>query len=302
MHSTRRDILQSAAVLSLWAMPAWAATPAALPRRTIPGKNESLPVIGLGSSKAVAQLQTDGTGPLTGVLRALVAHGGSVVDTWPRDAANDAVLGKILETPDLRKPLFVTSKIDQKGKEAGIAQFRQTQKLYGRKQLDLVQIFSLTDLKTHWPTLKQWKAEGDARYIGATVAEYGLYDQMEDFLRHEQPDFIQVNYSVKERKAEDAILPLARDRGVGVIINRPFMNGDFFKRFAEKPLPPWAKEIGCDNWGDFSLKYILPNPSVTCVLTETTNPDHLTENMQGAFGTMPDAATRKRMAAFIDQA
>jgi len=300
MPQTRRTVLHGMAAMSaLRVAPAKSAE--LLPRRLIPGTRESLPVIGLGSSKGVEQIATDGPAPMTHVLEALIAHGGSVVDTWPRNPAHDAVFGKILATPAFAGKLFVTGKVDRKGKDAGIAQFRETLQLYGRKQLDLVQIFSLTDLDTHWPSLKEWKAAGQTRYIGATVSSETLYDQMEAFLRREKPDIIQVNYSVTERNAEKTILPLARDRGVGVIINRPFMNGNYFQKLQSRKLPDFAAEIGCDNWADFSLKYILPNPAVTCVLTETTNPDHLVENMNGAFGKMPDAGLRKRMADFMDQ-
>jgi diketogulonate reductase-like aldo/keto reductase len=151
--------------------------------------------------------------------------GGKLVDTWPRNADNDAAVGRVIAAPDLRDRLFVTTKIDQAGKEAGIAQFRQTQRLYGRETLDLVQIFSLTDLDTHWPSLKEWKLAGQARYIGVTVAESRLYAQLEAFLARETPDFVQMNYSITEREVEDRLLPLAADRGAAVLINRPFMNG-----------------------------------------------------------------------------
>ena len=140
-----------------------------------------------GIEQGRAEIATKGQEPLAGVLRSLVAHGGRVVDTWPRNADNDAGFGRVIGEPDLRDKLFVTTKIDQVGKEVGIAQFRQTQRLYGREKLDLVQIFSLTDLDTHWPSLKEWKAAGHARYIGVTVAEAGLYERLEQFLGARSP-------------------------------------------------------------------------------------------------------------------
>jgi len=235
------------------------------------------------------------------VLRTFCIHGGSLVDTWPRDGANDTRLGSILAMPLLRDKLFVTAKIDRTGKAAGLAQFRETQRHYGRQQIDLLQVFSLTDIRTHWPTLQAIKAAGEARFIGATVSEDALHGELEAFLRRERPDFIQVNYSIRERKAEARILPLARDRGVGVIVNRPFMNRDLLARLAGRPMPDWARAAGIANWPAFALKYVLPHPAVTAVLTETTNPAHLTENMQAAHGPMPDTATRNRMTAFMDQ-
>jgi len=272
-----------------------------MPRRTIPSTGEELPVIGLGSSKPVSEIATRGPGPLASVLRELVAHGGKLVDTWPRNAENDAGFGRVINEPDLRDALFVTTKIDQVGAAAGTRQFRDTQRLYGRDTLDLTQIFSLTDLDTHWPNLKEWKAAGDTRYIGVTVAEYGLYDQLKSFLGRENPDFVQINYSITERRAEDELLPMLQDRGIAVIINRPFMNGSYFDRLENEPLPAWTAEFDCETWAHFSLKYILANPAVTCVLTETSNPVHMAENSMAAFGATPSAAARARMREFIDR-
>jgi diketogulonate reductase-like aldo/keto reductase len=299
---TRREFLALATACgALGAAPRRTFAQGQMPQRMIPRTGEALPVIGLGSSKVVSEIATNGTEPVAEVLRALVANGGRLVDTWPRNAENDSGFGRVINAPDLRDKLFVTTKIDQKGKDAGIAQFRQTQREYGRDTLDLVQIFSLTDLDVHWPTLRAWKDAGDARYIGVTVAAYELYDQLEDFLRRETPDFVQMNYSITERRAEERLLPLAADRGAAVVINRPFMNGTYFSRLQNTPLPDWASEVGCDTWAQFSLKYILANPNVTCVLTETSNPRHMAENAQTSFGTMPDAPARARMRAFIDQ-
>jgi diketogulonate reductase-like aldo/keto reductase len=303
--TTRRDFVAGAATMAAWlgagaALPGAALAQAALPQRKIPSSGEMLPVIGLGSSKVVEQIATHGTEPVAAVLEALVAAGGKLIDTWPRNAANDSGLGRVLSSPSLRDKLFVTTKIDKPGKDVGIAQFRETQQLYQRKQLDLVQIFSLTDLATHWPTLQALKAAGEARYIGVTVAEERLYDELEAFLKREKPDFVQMNYSVTERRSEQRLLPLAAERGVAVLINRPFMNGAYFAKLERRPLPDWTKTFGCDSWAQFSLKYILANPAVTCVLTETTNPAHLRDNVSAAFGAMPDEAARGRMRELID--
>ena len=146
-----------------------------------------------------------------------------------------------------------------------------------------------------------WKASEEARYIGVTVARERLYEDLERFLRSEKPDFVQINYSITERAAEKRMLPMCQDQGIAVIINRPFMNGEFFQKLGDRPLPEWAAEFDCESWAQFSLKYILPHPAITCVLTETSNPAHMAENARAAFGRMPDAAERKRMAAVIDQ-
>jgi diketogulonate reductase-like aldo/keto reductase len=280
-------------------LPASSLAAEAMPRRRIPGKDESLPIIGLGSSKPVSQIAERGPGPITGVLRALVDAGGSVVDTWPRNPANDAVLGDVINLPDLRDELFVASKIDRTGRDAGLAQFQETLELYQRDQLDLLQIFSLTDLDTHWKTLRELKDDGKARYIGVTVASESLYDELAAFIGREQPDFVQINYSITEREAESRMLPMLADRGIGVIINRPFVNGDYFARLGDRPLPEWTAEFDCESWAQFSLKYILPHPAVTCVLTETSSASHMAENARAALGGMPDEAQRERMREFI---
>jgi diketogulonate reductase-like aldo/keto reductase len=300
-NTSRRDFLALLSMLPVTGLaPAAAFAQQNMPVRRIPSTGESLPVVGLGSSKVVEEIAKNGEEPLRQVLRTLVAHGGKVVDTWPRNADNDGRFGRVINEPEFRDRLFVTTKIDQAGKDAGIAQLRQAQRLYGRKVIDLAQIFSLTDLDTHWPTLREWKASGAARYIGVTVADARLYAQLESFLRRERPDFVQVNYSITERQSEERMLPLVAERGVALVINRPFMNGAYFRRLEGKPLPQWAAALGCTTWAQFSLKYILANPAVTCVLTETSNPKHMEENASTAFGPMPDDAARKRMREFID--
>ena len=183
-------------------------------------------------------------------------------------------------------------------RSVGIKQFRDALRNYQRDVIDLVQIFSLTDLDTHWPSLKEWKAEGAARYIGVTVSQDSRHAELEQFLQRERPDFVQMNYSITERAVEEHLLPLAADRGVAVVINRPFMNGAYFERLEGTPLPDWSREF-CDTWAQFSLKYILANPSLTSVLTETSDPKHMEENVLTAAGELPNRKERRRMREFI---
>ncbi len=298
---TRRDVLAGIAGLGISGLgPSAAIAQEGMPLRRIPGGDASLPIVGLGSSKPVSQIADQGTGPIADVLRALVANGGRFVDTWPRNADNDAAFGEVINEPDLRDALFIASKIDQTGREEGVRQFRDTLRLYQRDSIDLLQIFSLTDLNTQWANLKDFREEGAVRYIGVTVATNRLYEPLTRFLEKEQPDFVQVNYSISEREAEQRMLPMLQDRGIGVIINRPFMNGDLFGKLGDQPVPAWAAEFNCHTWAEFCLKYILPHPAITCVLTETSNPAHMAENARAAFGRMPDEAERKRMAELID--
>jgi diketogulonate reductase-like aldo/keto reductase len=299
-QTTRRELLASAAavgVAATWPLRAFAQH--AVPQRAIPSTGEMLPVIGLGSSKVVEEVARNGAEPLANVLRAFVAHGGKLVDTWPRNADNDAALGRIISQPEFAGKLFVTTKIDQVGKEAGVRQFRDALRNYQREVIDLVQIFSLTDLDTHWPSLKDFKQQGQARYIGVTVSQDSRHADLEQFLRREKPDFVQMNYSITERAVEDRLLPFAAERGVAVVINRPFMNGAYFDRLEGKALPEWAREFGCETWAQFSLKYILANGDLTCVLTETSNPRHIEENLLTATGALPNEAQRRRMREFM---
>jgi diketogulonate reductase-like aldo/keto reductase len=266
-----------------------------LPTRTIPVSGETLPVVGLGSTKAVLEIQTEGPGPLDSVIRTLVSRGGRAVDTSPRSEEIDLEFGRILRQPDLRDRLFVATKINTDDEEEGIAQMRHNQRLLAGGPVDLVQIESLRGIDRHWPNAQGWKESGEARYIGVTVSSNDAHDAVESFLRSHELDFVHVNFSVVETGAEDRILPLARDRGVAVLVNRPFMNGAYFGLVEGRELPSWAGEFGCETWAQFSLKYVLSDPAVTCVLTETTNPDHMDENVDAAFGRLPDQTERARM-------
>ncbi len=300
IESTRRRFLfQLSSLGVLVARPTHAIAQDRLPEREIPSTGEALPVVGLGSTKAVLQIPDEGTDPLASVLRMLVERGGRVVDTAPRPEAIDAEFGRLLRELGLPDDLFLTCKIDATGSAAGVEQMRQTQRLFGRRTMDLVQVASLRDLETQWRNLRGWKETGEARYIGVTVSTNDAHPRLESFMRSEAPDFVHLNYSVMETGAEARLLPLARDRGVAVLTNRPFMNGAYFGRVGGRVLPAWAAEFDCTSWAQFSLKYILSNQAVTCVLTETTNPQHMEENIQAASRRLPDEATKRRMRELV---
>jgi diketogulonate reductase-like aldo/keto reductase len=270
-----------------------------LPTRAIPATGERLPIVGLGSSKAVLEIPAQGTAALEKVLRMLVEKGGRVVDTSPRTEEIDARFGPLLNLPGLREKLFIAAKINTNGRQAGIDQMHQMQRLWRRETLDLIQVESLRDLETHWPNVREWKSSGQTRYIGVTTSSDASHGRLEEFMRAESFDFVHMNYSIVETRAEERLLPLARDRGMAVLINRPFMNGAYFQRVAGRTLPEWAADFDCATWAQFSLKYILGHPAVTCVLTETTNPVHMQENIQAGFGRLPNEATRRRMRELV---
>jgi len=295
-ETSRREFLARFSAMGvLCSLPFRVLAMQSLPERSIPGTDEMLPVIGFGSTKAVRQIPSAGTATLERVIRTLLSHGGRVVDTGPRSVEIDTEFGHLLDQPDFRDQLFIATKVNTTGKDAGIAQFRQTQRLFGRRRLDLVQIQSLNDLEVHWPSLRNWQEDGDARYIGVTVADEEQYPALETFMQRESPDFVQLNYSVMETLAESTLLPLAQEMGIAVLVNGPFMNGEYFRRVRGHDLPAWATEFDCTGWAEFSLKYILAHPAITCVLTETTNPEHLEENIQAAFGELPGETMKKRM-------
>jgi diketogulonate reductase-like aldo/keto reductase len=275
---------------------------AGMPVRPIPGTNETLPIVGLGSTRPVAAIAELGSDRVEAIVRALAQYGGRMIDTWPRAAQADAAFGAIISKPDLRDELFVSINFMDTAGYAGIDQFERLLNDYGRVQIDLLNVGNLVGLDELWPRLRAARESGQARYIGVTVAQTELYGSLEQFLRTESPDFVMVNYSVTERDVEQRLLPLLEDKGIAVLVSRPFMNGAYFERLENVPLPSWTAEFDCESWAQFSLLYILANTSVTCVLTETTNPDHMAENAQTAFKPFPDAATLRRMREFIDQA
>ncbi len=296
----RRDFLVQALGLgALLSHPTHLPAQERLPTRTIPASGEAIPVVGFGSSKPVLESPTEGTEPIANVIRTLLEYGGRVVDTSPRTEEIDRDFGRVLQDPELRDRLFLTAKININGEQNGIDQWRQTQRLFGRRTVDLLQVESLRDIDLHWPNVRAWKDSGEARYIGVTVSANRNHGPLEEFMRANSPDFIHINYSPMENRGEERLLPLAQDMGMGVLINRPFMNGSYFGRVAGKELPPWAADFDCETWAQFSLKYVLANPAVTCVLTETTNPEHMAENIQAAFGRFPDEAARGKMRELV---
>jgi diketogulonate reductase-like aldo/keto reductase len=301
MKPNRRDFLAQALGLgALLSRPGRLLAQERIPTRTIPVSGEAIPVVGFGSSKPVLESPTEGTEPIANVIRTLLEYGGRVVDTSPRTEEIDREFGRVLQDPELRDRLFLTAKINtNSGEQDGIDQWRQTQRLFGRRTVDLLQVESLRGVDVHWPNLRAWKDAGEARYIGVTVSANQNHGPMETFMRANSPDFVHLNYSPMETGVEERLLPLARDRGMAVLINRPFMNGSFFGRVAGKELPVWVADFDCETWAQLSLKYVLANPAVTCVLTETTNPEHMEENIQAAFGRLPDESAQRRIRELL---
>jgi aryl-alcohol dehydrogenase-like predicted oxidoreductase len=268
--------------------------------RTIPSSGEKLPVIGLGTWRAFdVDLTTDNRRQLEEVLSLFVKLGGRVIDSSPMYGRAEEVIGDLTATLAIRDKVFVATKVWTHGKENGIKSMERSMSLLRTKRIDLMQVHNLVDVQTHLATLREWKQQGRIRYLGITHHEAGAFPDVEKIMRSEKLDFLQINYSLMEREAEQRILPLAQERGVAVLINRPFGAGDLFGRVRSKPLPDWATEFDCRSWAQFSLKWIVAHPAVTCAIPATDKPAHLEDNMQGGVGRLPDENMRRRMVELV---
>lgn len=295
MSMTRADFLRlSAGVLAACtlggrARQSLAAAGAAMQTRLIPSSGQPLPVIGLGTyqgfdvapgSAAYAQLPD--------VLRALFAAGGSVIDSSPMYGRAEAATGELLAVAGSRSKAFLATKVWTRGRAEGLRQIDESLRLLRADPVDLMQVHNLLDWRTHLPTLRELKAAGRIRYIGITHYNAGAYDELAAVMRAERFDFLQINYSLDEREAERQILPLAAERGVAVLINRPFGGGGLLRRLRDRPLPGWSAEIGATTWAQLLLKFVLSHPAVTCAIPGTGRPEHMADNARGGVGPIPD--------------
>ena len=269
-------------------------------KRGIPSSGEKLPVIGLGS------WQTFDVGdspkeraPLDQVLRSFLKARGTVIDSSPMYGRSEQVIGDLLTGFGSHSPVFLATKVWTRGKQAGIESMERSLARMQTKRIDLMQVHNLLDLDTHLAILREWKEKGRIRYVGVTHYNSSAYAEMEKVLRNEKLDFLQINYSIAEREAEERILPLAQERGVAVLINRPFGGGDLFRQVRSKPLPEWAAEFDCRSWAQFLLKWIVAHPAVTCAIPATSKLNHLVDNMGAGMGRLPDAKIRQKMREFV---
>ena len=297
MTRRRAMALMAAAVAT---RPAHAQADARMIERRIPASGEMVTAVGLGTWRTfdVGSAASD-RAPLRTVLERFVALGGRVIDSSPMYGAAESVVGDLATEIGVGDRLFVATKVWTTGRRQGIAQMEQSLRELRRRRVDLMQVHNLVDWRTQLGTLREWKAAGRIRYVGVTHYTASAYDELERVLRSETLDFVQVNYSIGERDAERRILPVARDRGVAVLVNRPFSEGGLFQRVRGQPLLPLAADIDCDSWAQLFLKWILAHPTVTCVIPATSRPDHLEDNMKAATGRLPDPAMRDRIAAAV---
>jgi diketogulonate reductase-like aldo/keto reductase len=264
--------------------------------RAIPSSGEKVPVIGLGTWQAFdVDLTSDNRRQLGDVLSLFVKLSGRVMDTSPMYSRAEDVIGELTTTLGIQDKIFLATKVWTRGKENGVKSMERSMALLRAKRIDLMQVHNLVDVQTQLATLREWKAQGRIRYLGITHYEAGAFADVERIIRSEKLDFVQINYSLMEREAEERLLPLAQERGIAVIVNRPFGGGDLFNQTRSKPLPDWAAEFDCHSWAQFFLKWIVTNPAVTCAIPATNKPRHLEDNMGGGIGRLPDAKMRQRM-------
>ena len=294
---SRRRVLQLMAVAGAVAPRRAHAAPAML-MREIPSTKEALPAVGLGT------WQTFDIGGSTAerprrreVLRRFVELGGRAIDSSPMYGTSESVVGDLAAELGVHDKLFVATKVWTSGREAGIRQMEESFRRLRVERLDLMQIHNLVDWRTHLKTLREWKQAGRVRYLGVTHYTASAFGELERVLRAEPVDFVQLNYSVGERDAERRLLPLARERGIAVLVNRPFAEGGLLRRLGGRPLPGFATEIGCESGAQLVLKWILAHPAVTCAIPATSRPEHLADNMKAGVGTLPDAAMRDKIVA-----
>lgn len=268
--------------------------------RPIPGTDESIPVVGLGtwevfdvagSAEEIAARQE--------IVNQLVARGGSLIDSSPMYRRSEEIIGDIIEVSGNRSDLFLATKIWTDGKSSGEAQMQKSIDLMKAGVIDLMQVHNLRDADIHMKTIREWQQQGRIRYNGITHYTASAHRSMESAMREHKPQFIQINYSLGEREAEQRILPLAQDLGIAVLINRPFMEGRLFSAVQNRELPDWAVGFA-DSWGQFFLKFIVSHPAITGVIPATSKPHHMADNLGAGFGTQPDATTRQKMSAFWD--
>jgi diketogulonate reductase-like aldo/keto reductase len=268
--------------------------------RIIPSSGEKVPVIGLGTWRAFdVDLTANVRRQLEEVLSSFVKLGGRVIDSSPMYGRAEEVIGDLTSSHAMREKLFLATKVWTRGKESGIQSMERSMALLRGKRIDLLQVHNLVDVNTQLATLREWKQQGRVRYIGITHYESGALAAIEKLMQSEKFDFIQINYSLMEPEAEERVLPLAQERGIAVIANRPFGSGDLFDKVRSKPLPEWASEFHCRSWAQFFLKWIIANAAVTCAIPATNKTRHVEDNMHGGIGGLPDANMRRRMVELV---
>lgn len=302
MHPGRRRFLELIGGLGLAAVTGQVRGTRPGLLRPIPSSGERIPAIGMGTwlTFDVGEDLNDRKSRLK-VLQAFFAMGGRLIDSSPMYDSSEEVIGWCLQRAAQRNQVFAATKVWTVGRANGVNEMEHSRKLWGIKRFDLMQVHNLLDWDTHLETLRDMKQKGRIRYLGVTTSHGRRHAELEHLLRTEPLDFVQLTYNVEDREAETRLLPLAAERKVAVIVNRPFQGGSLFRRVRGRPLPTWASEFDCANWAQFFLKFIVSHPAVTCAIPATTRVDHMKENMGAMIGRLPDPAMRRRMIRYYEE-
>ncbi|HZH84948.1 MAG TPA: aldo/keto reductase [Phototrophicaceae bacterium] len=270
-------------------------------RKKIPSTGETIPIIGVGTARRYEQIHTEAEkAPLRDTLRQFNESGGTVIDSSPTYGTAEAVVGELVDELKIRDSLFLATKVSTSGQQAGIDQIQQSFKRLRTAKIDLIAVHNLRDTKTQLQALRELKQAGRIRYIGITTSFENQYPEFAQTIKAETLDFIQVDYALDNRNADQRILPLAADRGTAAMINLPFGRGRLFNAVQGKKLPEWAAEFDCKTWAQFFLKYIVSHPAVTCAVPGMAKAEYVVDNLGAARGRLPDSAMRQRMEQFID--
>ncbi|MEM9529614.1 MAG: aldo/keto reductase [Pseudomonadota bacterium] len=303
MRLTRREFLttQAAAAGALALAPGitLGAVPEDLVRKAIPASGEMITTVGIGTNRYGVTAEVD-KAPLRETLKEFVRLGGQVIDTAPSygRGVSESVIGELTAELGIRDQLFFATKVD--GRVEGPRQTATSLEKLKTDHAELIQVHNLRALDTLLPVLQGAKDEGLIRYVGVTTSRHEQFEDLENVLRSQPLDFVQLNFSLDDRLAAERLLPLAQDRGVAVLVNLPFGRGRLFEKTAEQALPDWAAEFDCQSWGQFFLKYLIGHPAVTCVIPGTRKVKHVQDNLAAARGRLPDEALRRRQQTFID--
>ena len=264
--------------------------------RMIPGTDEALAIMGVGSfiTFDLNADEIDGS-ELVQVLQSFFDHGGQLVDSSPMYEKAETIIGELIKRVSNKQGYFAATKVWTNGKQSGIEQMNSSMQKMGVEVMDLMQIHNLRDWKIHLQTLRDWKQQGKVRYIGITTSGGRDHEELAEILKTEDMDFVQFTYSILDRKAEQTLFPIVRDKGIGTLINVPFQRGGLFSKIKGKQLPEWAAEFDCTSWAQFFLKFIGSHPDVTNIIPATSKVDHMVDNMAAGFGRLPDAKMRQRM-------
>lgn len=301
MKLTRRNLIKSAVGIAAGAsLPASILAQAPLNMITIPSSGQQVPHIGIGCRNYRGSLNSAEMPVLRDTFATFHQGGGKVVDTSPNYGNSEEIIGHIMRDQGIRDDLWIATKVDREDRESGIERMENSFALLGGESFELMQVHNLRGTETQLETMKAWKQQGRFRYIGITTSNDRQYSAMEAVMNAHDLDFIQVDYSLGNRNANDRLLPLALDRGIGVLVNLPFGRGRLFNAVGDRPLPDWAADIDASSWAQVFLKYVMSHPSGAIPIPGTTKPHHAEDNLNAARGRLPDATLRAEMERFID--